>query len=95
MAKLDEFVAITEINATELEQKLQAEIDDRVFKIGLDVEIAIGENEHDGDWTEAHNHSMPEVYKLHERNCDKFRLGYDKKNGEDSDCSIGAPYKEV
>ena len=47
---MDDFIKTTHDNALLLEKKLQDEIDDRVYKIGLDMEVGIAESEK-GDWS--------------------------------------------
>ena len=94
MTKLDEFVQITEGNAEALEKRIKAEIDDRIYHVGLDVEVEIGEHER-GDWTEAKHNCLPDVYKMCERTHDSHRLGFDQNNEECCDEIGAAPMQKI
>lgn len=75
----------TESKLVELEKKLQAEIDERVYTIGCDVEVAIQEHEA-GDWSQAPENELSEAYKIKERrNPPKKPLEFDEIEGEEGD----------
>lgn len=49
----------------DVEIRIQLEIDNRLYRIGLDIEVPVWTSD-PGDWEDARQHILPEVYKLDE-----------------------------